>query len=95
MKKLTTIFVLLAFLMAMLLPAVVAAPPDSGDNSTQSTDPDDPIPPGDDDPWGVGHKPSVYGSNDDAISGAKQGNDLGSFRIVIKVWEIRLIIGSF
>ena len=89
MKKLWLIIVLLAFVVMLYAPAVVAAPPgsDSGMSQTDSDDPDvginPPEDPPDADPWEAGSKIITPDQN--------ENNDPLDFRVVIKIWSIRLI----
>lgn len=89
MKKLWLIIMLLAFVVMLYAPAVVAAPPgsDSGMSQTDSDDPDDGINPPEDppdtDPWSPGGKMIAPTSNEDNVQ--------TRFWIVVEIWSIKLI----
>ncbi|UCD94121.1 MAG: hypothetical protein JSU69_10190 [Candidatus Zixiibacteriota bacterium] len=91
MRKLITIFVLLAFLMVMLSPAIVAAPPGTGGNSTQGSDPGDPTFP--DDPWGGTLKAAPQTQPDDDKTSGPGVDSVEKLWIVVKVWSIRFVMG--
>ena len=93
MRKLITIFVLLAFLMVMLSPAVLAAPPGTGGNtnSTDGSDPGDPIFP--DDPWGGTLKAAPQAQSDDDDTSDSRFDFADKLWFVVKVLNIRLVVG--
>jgi hypothetical protein len=93
MRKLITIFVLLAFLMVMLSPAIVAAPPgtDSSTSSTDGSDPGDPTFP--DDPWGGTLKAAPQTPADDDDTSNSKIDFTEKLWFVVKILSIRLVAG--